>query len=82
MAKQSFKFSGDILQIRRKLLNYSLQQIADKVGVTKACIHHWENGKSYPESKHLNKLAQIIQMKPERMLLKDFSERAKTLNVR
>lgn len=77
-----FKFSGDMLLIRRKLLNYSRKELGKHIGVTGVSVKHWEDEKATPNPWHLDKLAKFFDTKPEHMVVKDLSERARVLNVK
>lgn len=74
-----FKFSGDILQIRRKLLRYSLDEMGVLLRVSGVTIRNWEKGAMYPHPKRLERIAEVIQMKPQHLLLQDLSDRTKSL---
>ncbi|WP_162012569.1 XRE family transcriptional regulator [Streptococcus sp. S784/96/1] len=43
--------------------NLSQTAIANELGVTRATLSAWETGKTIPNKKHLNKLAQALQVK-------------------
>lgn len=55
----------DILRTRRKLLNLTLEDIAQATGVTRATVQRWESGliKNVRYDK-LAKLAQILEVTP------------------
>lgn len=82
MSSPKFIFSPDLLSIRRKLLNFTQTQIGELVGVDKMTISKWERGLCQPSTKYIAKLSKVLQTKPERMLLMDLEQRAKSLNVR
>lgn len=61
---------GEKLMIKREILHYSVEQMADTLGVTRQTIWNWENGKSkcpVREEIIMNYLDNIIRSKPEIM---------------
>lgn len=59
------KSISEIIKTRREELNYSMQEIADYVGVTRQTVFKWEHGfiKNMGIDK-LEKLASILQVEP------------------
>lgn len=56
---------GEKIKIRREQLNYSLQDIADKMDVHRSTIMRWENGEtSRIKLATIEKLAQILTTSP------------------
>ncbi|MEA3450320.1 MAG: XRE family transcriptional regulator [Bacteroidota bacterium] len=53
------------IKTARKIKAYSLQTVADKVGISKQMISKYENGLSMPDSTKLIQLANIFEVKPD-----------------
>lgn len=47
------------LQKQRKLNNYSQEELADKIGVSRQAVSKWERGKSSPDTDNLIALAKL-----------------------
>lgn len=77
-----FKFSPDLLVVRRKLLSYSQAQIGEYIGVNKMTVSKWERGLSEPNDRYIIKLAKLFKEDPKRLMLLDFNRRAESLNVK
>ena len=43
----------------RRLASLSAQEAADRLGVTKACVLHWEAGRCAPQVSRLSKIAAL-----------------------
>lgn len=59
------------IRSRRRALNLTMQELADKVGVTKSAIWRWESAgdKSYaPSIGRLNKLAKALNVEASELL--------------
>lgn len=48
--------------------NLTLKQVAEEFGTTKASVSNWENGKSNPDSKKINSLANIFGVSVQYLL--------------
>lgn len=53
------KLNQRIIQARR-IRNLSQANLAERLGVTRTAISHWETGRSNPSTKHLESIAQIL----------------------
>lgn len=51
---------GQRLRQLRKEKSLTLQQVADELGVTKACVSKWETGTSSPDLNRLDRLANVF----------------------
>ena len=49
----------------RKLRGLSQARVAERMKVSRGACGHWERGKAAPSTKHLAKLAQILQVRVE-----------------
>lgn len=55
--------TGPELKARRKELELTLQDVADRVGlVHRQQVYEWERGRVRPGRKHLRKLAMVLQV--------------------
>ncbi len=63
------KFSGDLLNIRRKTLGLSQGDVAKAIGVSKMAVHHWEIGRFQPYPKHIPLIATVLKMNATSLLL-------------
>ena len=52
---------GDIIALRRKALNMTQLQLAEKLGVSAQAVSKWENGSASPDVYLLPKIAQLLQ---------------------
>ncbi|GGE27197.1 XRE family transcriptional regulator [Streptococcus himalayensis] len=57
-------FSSTKLKEYRTAQKLSQTAIASKLSVTRATLSAWETGKTVPNKKHLQELAQVLQIKP------------------
>lgn len=64
---KALKFSGSILEIRRKVLGYSRATLAKKIGCTHEAVWYWEAGKYQPNARFIPKLAKALQLAPEKL---------------
>ena len=53
------------LKTARKMKGFSMQYLADMIGISKNMISKYENGKSIPDSPKLIALANILNVKPD-----------------
>jgi len=53
---------GSRIKLTRCRLGLSLQQLADRVGVTRTSLENWENDRSEPRGVKVMKLAGVLQV--------------------
>lgn len=53
---------GSRIKLTRCRLGLSLQQLADRVGVTRKSLENWENDRSEPRGVKVTKLAGVLQV--------------------
>lgn len=53
---------------RRKELNFSQEQLADKMNVTRQTISKWENGTAMPDLKKITELADFFDISMDELL--------------
>jgi transcriptional regulator with XRE-family HTH domain len=53
---------GSRIKLTRNKLGLSLQQLADRVGVTRKSLENWENDRSEPRGVKVMKLAGVLQV--------------------
>ena len=53
----------DIRTIRKEGLNWTQEQFARELGVSKASIHNWESGRRRPSSSVLKKMNKVFDTK-------------------
>lgn len=53
--------SENIVKLRKKY-NYSQEDVAEKIGVTRQTIAKWENGESVPDVVHSSALAELFNI--------------------
>ena len=53
--------SENIVTLRKKY-NFSQEEVAEKIGVTRQTIAKWENGESVPDVIHSNALAELFDI--------------------
>lgn len=53
---------GSRIKLTRCQLGLSLQQLADRVGVTRTSLEDWENDRSEPRGVKVTKLAGVLQV--------------------
>lgn len=59
---------GEKIRAARKAKRWSLQQVADQLGVTLAAVSQWETGASKPSGKSRAKLSQILNLSASDLL--------------
>ncbi|OQR53537.1 helix-turn-helix domain-containing protein [Bacillus sp. CDB3] len=52
----------------RELKNFSQEDVARKIGVTKQAVCNWENNKSYPEINNLILLSELYEAKIDELI--------------
>lgn len=80
--EEKFRFSADLLVIRRRLLNYSQRKLGKLAGVSCMTISKWERGLSEPSKENVGALARIFKVSPKRMLLIDLDDRERVINAK
>lgn len=53
------------IKSRRKKLNLTQEALADRLGYTKQAISNWETGKNMPSDEDIEKLTQILGIRPD-----------------
>ena len=53
---------GKFIAERRKYLNLTQMQLAEKLGITDRAVSKWENGKAMPDSSIMLELCEILQI--------------------
>lgn len=59
---------GDIISEKRKSINWTQEQLADYLGVTKASVSKWERGRSHPDILLLPELATLFNITIDELL--------------
>ena len=54
-----------IVRRKRRELEMSQQELADKIGMSQAMIQHYENGRSGVSSKTLDRILEVLELKLE-----------------
>ena len=61
--RRATRLTGPELKARRKELELTMQDVADRVGlVHRQQVYEWERGKVRPGRKHLRRLAMVLQV--------------------
>jgi transcriptional regulator with XRE-family HTH domain len=50
------------LRLLRQERGLRVADVADRLGVTTACVYHWETGRSRPRSGNLSALCKILRV--------------------
>ncbi len=59
---------GEKLFNLRKSLNYSQEELAEKLGVTRQAISRWENGETMPDSPNLLEICNLFDVSADYLL--------------
>ena len=59
---------GRFIAEKRKSLNLTQQQLADKLKVSFQAVSKWENGTAYPNIESLKELATVLQVSVDELL--------------
>lgn len=59
---------GEKLRVLRKRNNYTQQDIANKLNISRQAISNWENDKSYPDLDNIQLLAQIYDISVDNII--------------
>lgn len=70
LSNARFRFCSDTLFISRQASRLSLEKLGDLIGCSATTIHKWEKGINKPSPKNFGKLAEVLKIKPERLLLR------------
>jgi len=62
---------GDRIKALRTDLGIGREELSEKIGMSAQSIHSWEQGKSIPRNKALEKLAEVFNVTPEHILGED-----------
>lgn len=57
----NMKFSENLIKLRKEK-NWSQEQLAEKLNVTRQTIYKWESGQSYPEMDRLIEISEIFKI--------------------
>jgi len=57
------ELEGIMIRRRRKLLGYTQQQLCDKIGLSQAPVHHFENGKESISLANLRAICKELGLK-------------------
>lgn len=68
---------GEKLFNLRKSKNFSQEELAEKLGVTRQAISRWENGETMPDSPNLIEICDLFDVSAD-YLLRDKPENSKT----
>ena len=70
---------GNKIKAKRRERNFTQEELASMLGVTKAAVSKWENEESYPDIMLLPQIAQLFHMTMDDLF--DFSSNDKPLVV-
>ncbi|MDE7206380.1 MAG: helix-turn-helix domain-containing protein [Lachnospiraceae bacterium] len=62
------------LQQLRKKENYSQEQLAELLGISRQAVSKWESGQGYPDISNIMKLAEIYNVSTDYILLEKKEE--------
>ena len=66
---------GEKIAKQRKELNYTQEQLADILGVSRQSISKWESDIAYPETDKLIKMGKLFECSMDYLLNEDISEK-------
>ena len=66
---------GEKIAKQRKELNYTQEQLADILGVSRQSISKWESDIAYPETDKLVKMGKLFECSMDYLLNEDISEK-------
>lgn len=69
---------GEKIAKQRKDLNYTQEQLADILGVSRQSISKWESDIAYPETEKLIELGKIFDCSMDYLLKEDIVEKGET----
>ncbi|EDS71544.1 helix-turn-helix domain-containing protein [Anaerofustis stercorihominis] len=69
---------GRLISSLRKEKNMTQQELADKLNITDKAVSKWERGLSYPDISLIPKLADILDIDPNKLLGSSNNEISKT----
>lgn len=70
---------GKYINLKRKALGMTQQELADKLGVTNKAVSKWERGEGYPEVTLLTKLAYVLNVTVDELLKGEDSKESKVV---
>ena len=68
---------GEKIAKQRKELNYTQEQLADVLGVSRQSISKWESDLAYPETDKLIKLGKMFDCSMDYLLNEDVNEKSR-----
>ena len=72
---------GEKIAKQRKELNYTQEQLADILGVSRQSISKWESDIAYPETDKLIKMGKLFECSMDYLLNDDITETGKILTL-
>ena len=64
---------ADNIKLLRQNRGLSRRELAEKIGgITTSCVSNWEDGRSAPRLKMVNRLAEIFEVKVDDLLNREF----------
>ena len=69
---------GEKIAKQRKELNYTQEQLADVLGVSRQSISKWESDIAYPETEKLIELGKLFECSMDYLLKDDVTEKTDT----
>lgn len=71
---------GKAISEFRKRKHYRQTDLADKLGIHQTLVARWENGKTRPRRKTLERLAEALEVSVDSLLQSDFERLPETLD--
>ena len=59
---------GDVLQARRWAYALTIEELADRVGVSRRSVNHWLQGQKLPGLSHFARLVKVLDLDAPAML--------------
>lgn len=62
---------GEKLQYLRKEQNWTQEQLADQIGISRQSLSKWELGAATPDTEHVVRLSRLFSVSTDTLLLDD-----------
>lgn len=65
MDQKSF---GDFIRKERELLSFTMEEVANKLSVSRSTLYAWENNKKKPSKKHIRAIAELYCISTKKLV--------------
>ena len=75
-----YRLDNELIRVRLKECKLTLKQLHEKVGVSYRTIMRWLTNAEFPQDKNLMQLAEVLQLEPHQLVIKNAFASMERLN--